>query len=216
MTRSHQLRRSLARHRRRFLGARDGVDTGTFWEAVRREHPPLAAAIAADARITANRRGDRDDFRSKLDLVVQVVRLMIVTESFFGQCCYRAKAHCQVLGIPLVPRILNHLAVAHGQIAIGDPVMIQAGVFIPHGQVCIDGVTRIGAGAVIGPFVTIGLVSGEYAGPTIGRHVMIGTGARVLGPVAVGDRAVIGANAVVTDDVPAGCTAVGIPARVQR
>jgi serine O-acetyltransferase len=36
----------------------------------------------------------------------------------------------------------------------------------------------------------------------------------VLGPVVIGDHARIGANAVVLSDVPAGCTAVGIPARV--
>jgi serine O-acetyltransferase len=36
----------------------------------------------------------------------------------------------------------------------------------------------------------------------------------VLDGVRVGDRAVIGAHAVVRDDVPAGATAVGIPARL--
>ncbi|MGH2514093.1 MAG: serine O-acetyltransferase, partial [Ktedonobacterales bacterium] len=39
-------------------------------------------------------------------------------------------------------------------------------------------------------------------------------GARVLGGITIGDGAQIGANAVVIDDVPAGATAVGIPARV--
>jgi serine O-acetyltransferase len=43
---------------------------------------------------------------------------------------------------------------------------------------------------------------------------VIGAGAAVLGPVVVGDRARIGANAVVLDDVPAGASAVGVPARV--
>jgi serine O-acetyltransferase len=44
--------------------------------------------------------------------------------------------------------------------------------------------------------------------------VFIGTGAAVLGAVTVGDGARIGANAVVLQDVPAGATAVGVPARV--
>ena len=52
--------------------------------------------------------------------------------------------------------------------------------------------------------------------PTIGARVDIGCGVCILGNVHVGDDAKIGANAVVLSDVPAGATAVGIPARVVR
>jgi len=48
----------------------------------------------------------------------------------------------------------------------------------------------------------------------IGGHVDIGAGAKILGPLTVGDHARIGANAVVTKDVPTGCTARGIPAKI--
>jgi serine O-acetyltransferase len=37
----------------------------------------------------------------------------------------------------------------------------------------------------------------------------------VIGPVRIGAGATIGANAVVVDDVPAGATVVGAPARVR-
>ena len=43
---------------------------------------------------------------------------------------------------------------------------------------------------------------------------MIGAGAKMLGPMLIGDGAKIGSNAVVVRDVPAGATAVGIPARL--
>jgi acetyltransferase-like isoleucine patch superfamily enzyme len=36
----------------------------------------------------------------------------------------------------------------------------------------------------------------------------------VLDGVTIGDRAVVGASAVVRADVPAGATAVGVPARI--
>ena len=85
------------------------------------------------------------------------------------------------------------------QVAIGDPVVVDAGVYFPHGQVVIDGITEIGADTAISPWVTIGLLLGDMKGPTIGRNVRIGTGAKVLGPVVVGDGARIGANAVVLD-----------------
>ena len=45
---------------------------------------------------------------------------------------------------------------------------------------------------------------------------MLGTGAVILEGVHIGDNAKIGANAVVTQDIPAGCTAVGVPARIVR
>ncbi|MGB8703079.1 MAG: hypothetical protein WCD18_26985 [Thermosynechococcaceae cyanobacterium] len=48
----------------------------------------------------------------------------------------------------------------------------------------------------------------------IGGHVDIGAGAKIIRPITIGDHAVIGANAVVLCDVPAGATAVGVPARV--
>jgi serine O-acetyltransferase len=51
-------------------------------------------------------------------------------------------------------------------------------------------------------------------GPTIGPRAKIGYGAKVLGEVEVGEGAIVGANAVVLDDVAAGATVVGVPARV--
>ncbi len=50
----------------------------------------------------------------------------------------------------------------------------------------------------------------------IGGHVDIGAGAKIIGPLTIGSHAKIGANAVVLKDVPDGCTAVGIPARIVR
>lgn len=50
--------------------------------------------------------------------------------------------------------------------------------------------------------------------PIIGNRVDIGVGSRVLGAITVGDDCVIGANSVVIRSLPAGCTAVGVPARV--
>jgi serine O-acetyltransferase len=50
--------------------------------------------------------------------------------------------------------------------------------------------------------------------PTLERGVVIGAGAKVLGPITIGADAKIGSNAVVVKDVPAGATAVGIPARI--
>ncbi len=52
-----------------------------------------------------------------------------------------------------------------------------------------------------------------FDAPKLGKRVNVGAGAKILGAVTLGNDAVIGANAVVLKDVPAGHTAVGIPAK---
>ena len=82
----------------------------------------------------------------------------------------------------------------------------------PNGVVIHQDVI-IGRGCMIMQQVTIGqLADGKV--PVIGNGVYIGAGAKLLGGIAIGDHAVIGANAVVLIDVPAGKTAVGIPAKI--
>lgn len=48
----------------------------------------------------------------------------------------------------------------------------------------------------------------------IGRNVWIGAGVIITAGVTIGDDCTIGANAVVTKSIPAGKTAVGVPAKV--
>jgi serine O-acetyltransferase len=209
-----QLRSKASRWRRDLSGVRPGADTARYWAAVHSQHPRFVRAVLADATIAARRRGDRHEFHGKADAALQVLRLAIVTESFFAQICYRGKARCQALRIPFVPRLLHHMAVTTGQICIGDPVVMHPGVYIPHGQVVIDARTEVGSGVTLSPFTTLGRVASVAGGPTIGRLASIGTGARVIGPIRVGERAKVGANAVVLCDVPNGATAVGVPARI--
>jgi serine O-acetyltransferase len=185
-----------------------------FMREIRSRHPAFWEAVVADARVTARFRGERADFTSRLDTLLQVGRLMLETDAFLAQVAYRAKASLQALGVPLLPRLAHWVAMTSAQVSIGDPVIVQAGVYIVHGQVVVDGIVEIQTGAVLFPFVTVGLIGPELTGPTIGRNARIGTGAKVLGKVRVGADARVGANAVVLEDVPDGATVVGVPARV--
>jgi serine O-acetyltransferase len=192
------------------------VDTDAVWRAIRARHPRLREALAADARVTAQYRGERHEFRSRLDLIVALVRLAWVSDAFLAQALYRVKARLQALGVPIVPRLCHRLAMMLAQVSIGDPVVVEPGVYIIHGQFVADGLVEIGTGAVIAPWVTIGLRAGNVRGATLEPGVSIGTGAKLIGPVRIGAGAQIGANAVVLDDVPAGTTVVGAPARARR
>jgi serine O-acetyltransferase len=184
-----------------------------FWRELRARHPRLREALAADARLTAQYRGERHELASRRDLAVQCVRLAWVSDAYAAQACYRLKARLQAAGVPVLPRLAHRLAMALAQVSIGDPVVVHPGVYVLHGQVVVDGLVEIHPGVTIAPFVTIGLRAGDPRGAVIERDVSIGTGAKVIGPVRVGAGATIGANAVVVDDVPPGVTVVGAPAR---
>jgi serine acetyltransferase len=187
-------------------------ETAAFWASVRSRHPRFLEAVVADARLAAIRLGDRRRFDSRVDALLYAVRLAVVSDAFLAQACYRAKAACQTRRVPALPRVFHHLAMMIGQIAIGDPVVVQPGVYMPHGQVVIDGMAEVGSEVALLPFVTIGLRAGSVQGPTIGPRATVGTGAKVLGPVRVGAGARVGANAVVISDVPDNTTVVGVPA----
>ena len=90
---------------------------------------------------------------------------------------------------------------------------IGGGLLIPHPNgIVIHPTAQIGPNCLIFQQVTVG--HADDGVPTIGGHVDIGAGAKLIGPITIGDHARIGANAVVMIDVPAGKTAVGIPAQI--
>ncbi len=195
------------------MGEPDPEIRRRFKRELRARHPALREAVVADARLTAEHRGERFEFRPGLDTVVQTLRLMIVSDALLAQTLYRIKARLQALHVPVLPWLAHRLAMATAGVTIGDPVLVHPGLYLLHGQVVIDGIAEIESGAVIAPFVTIGLRAGDFDGPRIGPNVEIGTGAKIIGPVRIGAGARIGANAVVVDDVPEGATVIGAPAR---
>lgn len=87
---------------------------------------------------------------------------------------------------------------------------------VPHPNgIVIHPDAIIGPNCLIFQQVTIGTVDGSEK-PVIEGHVDIGAGAKILGGVRIGAHAKIGANAVVLIDVPAGKTAIGIPAKIRN
>ncbi len=140
-------------------------------------------------------------------------------ESWLAAWLFRAKIRLRSAGVPLLPGLCDLASRTLFGVSIGNRVEIGAGLMMTHGNVVIDGRTKIGANCQINPWVTIGLSNSKKLGfsvdgPTIGDHVHIGTGAKVLGPVTIGDHVRIGANAVVVHDVPSNVTVVGAPARI--
>jgi serine O-acetyltransferase len=112
--------------------------------------------------------------------------------------------------------LLQSLSSDSLQVSIHPSASIGTSVFLDHGTGVI-----VGAFAVIGDEVTImqNVTIGRKRAlpgraPRIGKGVYLSSGATILGDISVGDYAKIGAGCIVENDVPGGCTAVGVPARL--
>jgi serine O-acetyltransferase len=121
------------------------------------------------------------------------------------------------MGWTTVARAISHVSRMLTGIEIHPGAIVGHRVFIDHGMGVVIGETaEIGDDCTIYQGVTLGGVA-LNAGkrhPTLERGVVISAGAKVLGPFTVGEGARVGSNAVVIKAVPAGATAVGIPARI--
>ncbi|PUE56874.1 serine O-acetyltransferase [Limnohabitans sp. 2KL-17] len=129
------------------------------------------------------------------------------------------RAHwCWHHGFKWLGRFISHVSRALTGIEIHPGAKIGERVFFDHAMGVVVGETaEIGDGCTIYQGVTLGgtsLYKGAKRHPTLGRDVVVSAGAKVLGGFEVGDGAKIGSNAVVIKPVPAGATAVGIPARI--
>ena len=112
--------------------------------------------------------------------------------------------------------LLQSLSSDQLSVSIHPTASIGTSVFLDHATGII-----IGAFAVIGDEVTIlqnvtiGRKHSEPdRAPKIGRGVYLSAGSTIIGSVSIGDFAKVGAGALVEHDVPPGCTAVGVPARL--
>jgi serine O-acetyltransferase len=134
--------------------------------------------------------------------------------AIWAAAIYRASHWCHLHGVRLLPTLFQRLNMLLFGIEISCSMDIGPGLYIPHPYGTVLMAHRIGANATFIHAVTIGMRN-EWDFPVIGDGVFIGAGARVLGGINLADGCSIGANAVVIHDVPAGATAVGVPAVVR-
>lgn len=125
---------------------------------------------------------------------------------------FRFGSWCKSKGIPFFPGFAQRWIMSHYGLEIWIGAPIGGGLYIPHPIGTVIAVKEMGKNCSVIAAVTFGMRD-TWDFPTVGDQVFVGAGARVLGGIKIGDRAVIGANAVVIQDVPAGVTVVGIPAR---
>jgi len=129
----------------------------------------------------------------------------------------------QVLGVPILPRMMTEHAHGQSGIDIHPGARIGRRLFIDHGTgVVIGETTEIGDNVRIYQGVTLGARSprhgeslrGQKRHPTIEDDVTIYAGVTILGgDVVIGRGSVIGGNVWLTESVPAGSKVVAEPPR---
>jgi serine O-acetyltransferase len=116
-----------------------------------------------------------------------------------------------------IARLVSHVSRWLTGIEIHPGATIGRRFFIDHGMGVVIGETAdIGDDCTLYHGVTLGGTSWNKGKrhPTLANGVVVGAGAKILGPILIGAGARIGSNAVVVKEVPAGATAIGIPARI--
>ncbi len=167
----------------------------------------LHRLIASDLRAKAGWLYERTGWRATIKV--------LLTDGTAAMIWYRLMQWSHRRGLWPLAMAFNKANTVFCNCIIGRGAEFGPGFVLIHSTgVVINADVRGGAGVMIEHQVTIG--AEKRRAPVIGDDVFIGAGAKVIGSVRLGDRSRIGANAVVVHDVPADCTAVGIPARVVR
>ncbi|MDR1167344.1 MAG: serine O-acetyltransferase [Heliobacteriaceae bacterium] len=130
---------------------------------------------------------------------------------------YRIAHKLYERGVPLIPRLMSHLAGIITGIEIHPGAKIGRRFFIDHGFGVVIGETAvIGDDVLIYQQVTLGGTGKEKEKrhPTLCSGVVAGAGAKILGNITIGENTKIGAGSVVVDDIPPNSTVIGIPGSI--
>lgn len=147
------------------------------------------------------------------------VEIILTYAGFQAIVVHRLNHVLYRLKIPLLPRLLSHVARFFTGVEIHPGATIGSGFFIDHGMGVVIGETaEIGNNVTLYQGVTLG-GTGKETGkrhPTVGSNVVVGAHATVLGNIRIGNNVKIGAGSVVVTSVPDNCTVVGVPAEIVR
>lgn len=130
----------------------------------------------------------------------------------------RVTERCEALG-------LSFATLVHPRATLGRAVEIGTGSIVTAGVVLTNQIrvgrhvhlnlnATVGHDAEIADLATIAPGVNVSGNVHVGEGVDLGTGAAILQRVRIGAWSVVGAGAVVHRDLPACCTAVGVPAEV--
>ncbi len=114
------------------------MSAADFLKTRARANPPFAEAVLADARAAARWMGAEQGSAFWL-----IIRMLWQADGFFPLVMIRLGMVLRGWGVPLLPTLCRRFAIVFGQVHVGAPVVLEAGIFLPHGQVVIDGIVHV-------------------------------------------------------------------------
>jgi serine O-acetyltransferase len=155
--------------------------------------------------------------RSKDPAARGVLEILLCYPGLHAQWMHRLAHPLWRAGVPLLPRLLSHVARFLTGVEIHPGARLGRRVFIDHGMGVVIGETAVvGDDCLIYQGVTLGGTSLDPGKrhPTLEEHVVVGSGAKILGNITIGHHSRVGSGSVVVKSAPPRATLVGIPARV--
>lgn len=142
-----------------------------------------------------------------------VLKLLYRHPPLRAMAWFRLAAAARSVGVPGVSGYVQRRLLRLYGLEIAPSTPVDGGLYIAHPVGCVLHARSIGSNVTVVGQVTFG-TRNDDEWPIVRDDVFVGIGARVLGGIELGDGAKVAANAVVISDVPAGATAIGMPARV--
>lgn len=128
--------------------------------------------------------------------------------------------YAKKIGFSLANAISCHSCIS-STVNLGAGIAIMAGVVInPDSYIGDNAIINTGCtvdhDCVVSKNVHIAPGCSIAGNVKIGEGSLIGIGTKIIPNISIGSSTIIGAGSVILDDIPGGCTAFGIPAKVQK
>jgi serine O-acetyltransferase len=174
-------------------------------------------AIADDPEIGASVRADLAAVYDRDPACHSPVQAFLFFKGFHALECYRIAHWLRGKGREGMALFFQSRISELFDVDIHPGARLGRGIMIDHATGVVIGETAVVEDDVsIMHGVTLG-GTGKEGGdrhPKIRRGVLLSMGAKILGNIEIGEYSRVGASSVVLKSVPAGCTAVGVPAKL--